>query len=48
MKKIYADRETWKSLVLRAMDCNFSWDNAAREYEKIYLALAAGVESRAA
>lgn len=30
------DKENWNKLVKRAMRCNFSWENSAKEYMKIY------------
>jgi len=35
-KKIFADKETWTPLMNRAMNCDFSWKSAVREYEKVY------------
>jgi starch synthase len=35
-RKLFTDKATWQSLVQRAMDCNFSWKNAALAYEKVY------------
>jgi starch synthase len=35
-KKNFRDKETWVELMRRAMECDFSWDNAATEYEEIY------------
>ena len=38
-KRLFADKEPWQRLALRAMECDFSWSSAAKEYEKIYTAL---------
>ncbi|MEA3186659.1 MAG: starch synthase [Chthoniobacter sp.] len=38
-KKVFADAATWKQLMQRAMECDFSWEGAAEEYEKIYRGL---------
>jgi len=38
-KRHFADVEAWRRLTRQAMDCDFSWANAAHEYEKIYQAL---------
>lgn len=38
-KKLHADAATWKQLMQRAMECDFSWPAAAEEYEKIYTRL---------
>jgi starch synthase len=35
-KRAYFDPETWAGLVRHAMQSDFSWERAAREYEKIY------------
>src|SRR5438067_1784081 len=35
-KKFFDDAEGWKNLMLRAMACDFSWSNAAEDYEKLY------------
>ncbi|MEI8343172.1 MAG: glycogen synthase GlgA [Verrucomicrobiota bacterium] len=35
-KKLFTNKESWKSLLQGAMECNFSWKNAALEYEKVY------------
>ncbi len=32
----YASREYWDSLVVRAMECDFSWGKSANEYIKMY------------
>ena len=32
----YYDRENWKTLVVRAMNCDFSWGKSANEYIKLY------------
>ena len=32
----YYDREHWKTLVVRAMECDFSWGKSANEYIKLY------------
>ncbi len=44
-KKFFADSAAWKALMLRAMECNFSWANAAQQYERIYEQLAGKVVS---
>lgn len=33
---VYRDRKRWKRLMLRAMEYDFSWENSAREYIKVY------------
>lgn len=35
---LFADRERWRALMLRAMACDFSWDRAAERYEAVYRA----------
>jgi starch synthase len=35
-RKFFTDTEAWKNLRERAMECDFSWNSAAEEYEKIY------------
>ena len=35
-KKIFANPAEWEPLMRRAMACEFSWENAAAEYEKTY------------
>ena len=35
-KKVFADREVWNVLVLRAMHSDFSWPAAAARYERVY------------
>lgn len=35
-RKVFADREAWKQLVLRAMTLDLSWGTSARAYENIY------------
>jgi len=35
-KKVFADREAWKTIMLRAMQSDFSWPAAAGKYEKVY------------
>src|SRR5581483_11424191 len=39
-KKHFTDAEAWKQLMQRAMQCDFSWSDAAVAYEKIYTRLA--------
>lgn len=39
-KKLFANKRSWESLIHRAMDCNFSWKNTAREYENVYRKIA--------
>jgi len=34
--EFYGDKTKWKSLVRRAMKCNFSWDNSAKTYVELY------------
>ena len=33
---VYNDSKAWSELVKNAIKCNFSWDNSAKEYIKIY------------
>lgn len=35
-KKIFADAQTWKTLMQRAMGSDFSWSASAEKYEKVY------------
>ena len=35
-KADYDNKEKWKSLVIRAMCCNFSWEASAETYEKMF------------
>lgn len=35
-KKLFADRSAWEALMERAMAADFSWKNAATQYEKVY------------
>jgi starch synthase len=47
-RETFRDRETWKSLILRAMARDFSWETAAGRYEQIYAELAgSGAEAAA-
>ena len=34
--EVWQNKTAWKSLVRRAMKCNFSWDNSAKAYAEIY------------
>jgi starch synthase len=38
-REIFHDRETWKTLMVRAMARNFSWKASARRYEELYAEL---------
>lgn len=38
-KKLFAEAYEWKGLMQRAMQCDFSWSNAAEAYERIYASL---------
>ncbi len=38
----YYDRDYWKTLVVRAMECDFSWGKSANEYIKLYKQLLKG------
>jgi len=38
-REIFHDRETWRTLMVRAMSRNFSWDASARRYEELYAEL---------
>jgi starch synthase len=38
-KKTFADKEIWKPLMKRAMECDFSWESAVKQYEKVYEAI---------
>lgn len=38
--KVYGNSSAWKTLIRNAMECDFSWDNSAREYETLYKKLA--------
>jgi starch synthase len=38
-KHHFADAQAWQRLMLKAMECDFSWSSAAGEYEKIYTTL---------
>lgn len=38
-RKIFANRQLWSSIVRRGMETNFSWENSAAQYEKIYARL---------
>jgi len=35
-KTYFTDKPAWDLITRRAMDCRFSWDETAREYEKLY------------
>ena len=37
--EVYQDKETWRSIVKQAMDCNHSWEKSADEYTDLYLQL---------
>ncbi len=39
-KKMFADKEMWTALAARAMECDFSWEAAVKQYEKVYEAVA--------
>jgi starch synthase len=47
-KRHFADEEAWRRLMRQAMECDFSWASAAREYEKVYAGLAGPVVAAAA
>jgi len=34
--KAFGDKQRWRKLIQRAMRCDFSWGNSAREYVKLY------------
>ncbi|UCB57789.1 MAG: glycogen synthase [Candidatus Omnitrophota bacterium] len=34
--KLYENREKWRSLMLKAMDCDFSWEASAKKYIELY------------
>lgn len=36
MKVYYTDKKAWNGLIVRGMRQDFSWENSAREYEKLY------------
>ena len=36
-KRTFADSDAWASLTQKAMESDFSWERAGREYEKVYL-----------
>ncbi len=38
-KRHFADGQAWQRLMRQAMECDFSWASAAREYEKVYAQL---------
>jgi starch synthase len=38
-KRLYQNREVWKTLVTRAMAADFSWTKAVERYEAIYAQL---------
>jgi starch synthase len=38
-REIFRERETWMTLMARAMARNFSWDTSARRYEELYAEL---------
>jgi starch synthase len=38
-KKFFGDKKGWSELMRRAMECEFSWDTAAAEYEELYTRL---------
>ena len=40
-RKLFADRPAWERLMERAMSADFSWENTAARYEKVYAHLAA-------
>jgi starch synthase len=42
VRNCFTDAETWKSLRLRAMACDFSWSAAVPKYEEIYNRLLKG------
>ncbi|MDY3844183.1 MAG: glycogen synthase GlgA [Ruminococcus sp.] len=35
-KDTYNDKDEWNALIRRAMNCNFSWNNSAKLYIKLY------------
>ena len=35
----YSDRAQWKNIVQRVMECDFSWQRSAKDYEKLYYSL---------
>ena len=32
----FRDKNVWSDIVRRAMESDFSWNNSAREYRKLY------------
>ena len=34
--RLYKNREKWRKLMLKAMDCDFSWEASAKKYIKLY------------
>jgi starch synthase len=36
-KRDYSNEETWEALIKAAMESDFSWEQAARKYEEVYL-----------
>jgi starch synthase len=38
-KRLFEGTESWRRLMRRAMECDFSWETAAHEYEKLYAEL---------
>jgi starch synthase len=47
-REIFRDRDTWITLMARAMARNFSWDASARRYEELYSELVGTSEEAAA
>ncbi|MBU1852531.1 MAG: glycogen synthase GlgA [Candidatus Omnitrophica bacterium] len=33
---VYKNKKKWQQLILKAMKCDFSWENSAKEYIKLY------------
>lgn len=42
VKRIFADQAVWKTLMLRAMNADFSWDRSVQRYEDVYGSLIGG------
>ncbi|MDD4957041.1 MAG: glycogen synthase GlgA [Candidatus Omnitrophica bacterium] len=34
--QLYRDKDAWHGLVMRAMSCDFSWENSAKQYIELY------------
>ena len=43
----YRHREQFNEMVIRAMECDYSWDASAKKYEELYASLTPGEKPKA-